>query len=87
MKIKIEVKRWCAVKQPLIIKILRAVIIAVSVFAAGHILYYVFVYDSIFTALPMWLGVVLEAACWAGVILVMVIVYLLVLKHYKNKQQ
>lgn len=65
-------------------KIFYAVIIGVLIFAVCNIAITVVNYSSMLTALPLWMMIALESACWCFVALIAVVAYAVIRKHIKK---
>ena len=66
-----------------LINSIRIAIIGIAIFAIFHIIYTIKTYDTILTALPLWMSVVIEVVFWFILILAGIIVYILLLKYKK----
>ena len=65
-------------------KIFYAVIIGALILAVCNIAITVVNYSSILTALPLWMMIALESACWCFVALIAVVAYAVIRKHIKK---
>lgn len=61
-----------------------AVIIGVLILAVCNIAITVVNYSSMLTALPLWMMIALESACWCFVALIAVVAYAVIRKHIKK---
>ena len=67
-----------------LLKAIPILIIGIVIFAIFHIIYTIKMYDTILTARPLWMSVLIEAILWLVPILIGVIVYIIISKHSKE---
>ena len=67
-----------------LLKAIPILIIGIALFAIFHIIYTIKTYDTILTALPLWMSVLIEALLWLVPILIGVIVCIIISKHSKE---
>lgn len=71
-------------KLSFILKVLQILIIGISIFAIGHIIYTIIDYKNIFTALPLWTMIIFEVIFWLAIILIVTAIYLSIIKFIKK---
>ncbi len=67
-------------KLSFILKALKIVIIGISVFAIGHIIYTIVDYKNMLTSFPLHTMIIFEILFWLVIILIVTAIYFLILK-------